>query len=86
MSLGSRKGAEISGNSQVIWNMGSLPHSFAYGRNCASVQFSSVASVVSDSVQLHRWKPTRLPYSWNSQGKNTGVGLPFPSPMHESEK
>ena len=43
MSLGSRKGAEISGNSQVIWNTGSLPHSFAYGRNCASVQFSSVA-------------------------------------------
>ena len=24
--------------------------------------------------------------SWDTPGKNTGVGLPFPSPMHESEK
>ena len=23
---------------------------------------------------------------WDSPGKNTGVGLPFPSPMNESEK
>ena len=28
--------------------------------------------------------PTRLPRPWDSPGKNTGV--PFPSPMHESEK
>ena len=33
-----------------------------------------VASVVSDSVQPHRWQPTRLPHYWDSPGKNTGVG------------
>ena len=30
--------------------------------------------------------PPRLSCPWNSPGKNTGVGLPFPSPMHESKK
>ena len=25
-------------------------------------------------------------HPWDSPGKNTGVGLPFPSPMHKSEK
>ena len=29
-------------------------------------------------------QPTRLPRPWDSPGKNTS-GLPFPSPMHESE-
>ena len=32
---------------------------------------------MSDSVQLHRWQPTRLPRSWDSPGKNTGVGCHF---------
>ena len=41
---------------------------------------------MSDSVWSHRWQPTRLPRPWDSPGKNTGVGCPFPSPMHESEK
>ena len=36
-----------------------------------------VASVVSDSVQPHRRKPTRLPCPWDSPGKNTGVGCHF---------
>ena len=36
-----------------------------------------VTSVVSDSVQPHRWQPTRLPCSWDSPGKNTGVGCHF---------
>ena len=46
----------------------------------------------SDSVQSHKWQPTRLPCPWDSPGKNTGVGVlhssgeAFPSPMHESEK
>ena len=35
---------------------------------------------MSDSVQPHRWQTTRLPRPWDSGG------LPFPSPMHESEK
>ena len=38
---------------------------------------AAVASVVSDSVQPHRWQPTRLPHPWDSPGKNTGVGCHF---------
>ena len=37
----------------------------------------AVASVMSDSVQPHRWQPTRLPRPWDSPGKNTGVGCHF---------
>ena len=36
-----------------------------------------VASVMSDSVRLHRRQPTRLPHPWDSPGKNTGVGGHF---------
>ena len=32
---------------------------------------------MSNSVQLHRWQPTRLPCPWDSPGKNTGVGCHF---------
>jgi len=32
---------------------------------------------VSDSVQPHRWQPTRLLCPWDSPGKNTGVGCHF---------
>ena len=32
---------------------------------------------MSDSVQSHRWQPTRLPSPWDSPGKNTGVGCHF---------
>ena len=45
-----------------------------------------VTSVVSDSVRPHRWQPTRLPCPWDSPGKNKWSGVPFPSPMQESEK
>ena len=37
-----------------------------------SVQFSR--SVVSNSLRLHALQPARLLCSWNSPGKNTGVG------------
>ena len=40
-------------------------------------QTEAVASVVSDSVRPHRRQPTRLPYPWDSTGKNTGVGCHF---------
>ena len=33
--------------------------------------------VVSNSVQLHRRQPTRLPRPWDSPGKNTGAGCHF---------
>ena len=32
---------------------------------------------MSDSVQPHRWQPTRLPRPWDSPGKSTGVGCHF---------
>ena len=32
---------------------------------------------MSDSVQPHRWQPTRLPCPWDSPGKNIGVGCHF---------
>ena len=32
---------------------------------------------MSDSVQPHRWQPTRLPRPWDSPGKNNGVGCHF---------
>ena len=36
-----------------------------------------VASVVSDSVRLHRQQPTRHSHTWDFLGKNTGVGCHF---------
>ena len=32
---------------------------------------------MSDSVRPHRWQPTRPRCSWDSPGKNTGVGCHF---------
>ena len=36
-----------------------------------------ITSVLSNSVQSHRWQPTRLRHPWDSPGKNTGVGCYF---------
>ena len=36
-----------------------------------------ITSVVSDSVQPHRWQPTRLPHPWDSPGKNIAMGCHF---------
>ena len=44
---------------------------------CCCCCYCWVASVVSDSVWPHGWKPTRLPRPWDSPGKNTGVGCHF---------
>ena len=38
---------------------------------------------MSDSVQPHRWQPTRLPRPWDSPGRNTGVGCHF---LHQCMK
>src|SRR5574337_854526 len=46
---------------------------FSYPLCCCCL----VTSVVSDSVRPHRWQPTRLPRTWDSLGKNTGVGCHF---------
>ena len=57
------------------------------GRGCPTTSCCCcVASVVSDSVRPHRRQPTRLPPSLGSSRQEYSSGLPFPSPMHESEK
>ena len=44
---------------------------------CCCCCCCKVASVVSNSVQPHRWQPTRLPGPWGSPGKNIRVGCHF---------
>ena len=39
--------------------------------------FAAAVAAKSDSVQLHRQQPIRLPHPWDSPGKNTGVGCHF---------
>ena len=57
----------------TILSSSSLIH-FLLQLSCCYCCCCSVVSVVSDSVQPHRWQPTRLPRPWDSPGKNTGVG------------
>ena len=59
-----------------------VEQNFSWVLRCSQVRVPSscccqVASVVSGSVQPHRWQPTRLPSPWDSQGKNTGVACHF---------
>ena len=44
---------------------------------CCCCCFCCIASVMSDSVRPLWQQPTRLPYPWDSPGKNTGVGCHF---------
>src|SRR5574341_1398859 len=44
---------------------------------CCCCCCCEAAAVVSDSVRPHRRKPTRLPRSWDSPGKNNGVVCHF---------
>ena len=62
---------------------GSFPDLGSFAHRCViSTRISSQGlllllscpSVMSDSMQPHRWQPTRLPRPWDSPGKNTGVG------------
>ena len=56
--------------------------SFLYPDCCCCCCY--VALVVSNSVRPHRRQPTRLPVLGFSRQEQWN-GLPFPSPMHESE-
>ena len=60
-----------------------LPHPTTVHSCCCCCY---VASVVSDSVWPHRQQPTRLPLSPGFSRQEQWSGLPFPSPMYESEK
>ena len=52
---------------------------------CLKACCCCVTSVVSNSVRTHRRQPTRLPSLGFSRQEHWS-GLPFPSPVHESEK
>ena len=47
-----------------------------WGSNPSSAAAKSLQSWPT-LVRPHRWQPTRLPRSWDSPGKNTGVGCRF---------
>ena len=46
-------------------------------KNYTVMHAYSVTSDVSNSVRPHRRQPIRLPHSWDSPGKNIGVGCRF---------
>ena len=58
------------GSNQGLHHCRRILHQLSYQEaHC----FCQVTSVVSNSVQPHRWQPTRLPRPWDSPGKNIGV-------------
>ena len=63
----------IVGRCFTIWASREVPLIVVHPSYCCCY----VASVMSDSVQPHRRQPTRLPRTWDSPGKNTGVGCHF---------
>ena len=58
-------------------DVGLIPGSGRYPEKEMAAAAAAVASVVSDSVRPPRRQPTRLPCSWDSPGKNTGVACHF---------
>ena len=57
------------------------------------INMKVAAAAAAKSLQLcptlcnpHRWQPARLPLSLGFSRQEYWNGLPFPSPMHESEK
>ena len=53
------------------------PASAPANQQASAAAAAAVASVVSNAVQPHWRQPTRLLCSWDSPGKNTGVGWNF---------
>ena len=61
----------LSGRAREVENMQICSYLWLYCYCC------SFALVVSDSVQPHRWHPTRVCHPWDSPGKDTGVSCHF---------
>ena len=57
----------------------------SYNYSLSPLHACSITSVVSNSLQLHGPWPARLLCPWDSPGKNTWSGLPFPSPVIKYE-
>ena len=78
----------------VLWKHHSAKIVLIFSRLTAFLKISfrlccccccEVASVVSDSVWPQRWQPTSL-LSLGFSRQEHWSGVPFPSPMHDSEK
>ena len=50
------------------------PKIFSQLLSTAAAAAAAIVSVMSNSVQPHKWQPTRLLHPWDSPGKNTRVG------------
>ena len=70
-----RKG-EVEYKFQITLNLESR---FLWMQN-ALLLLLFICSIVSDSLQPHGLQPAGLLFPWDSPVKNTGAGLPFPSP------
>ena len=46
-------------------------------QNTCIIHLVLLSRLLANSVQPHRWQPTRLPRPWDSPGKNIGVGCHF---------
>ena len=67
-------GSSVHGIFQArVLEWGAIAFSDTYTAAAAKLD----TSVVSNSVQPHRRRPTRLPRPWDSPGKNTGVVCHF---------
>ena len=77
---GNRRGGDAS---QLVLENKHYPDSS--NRHCKTAAAAVKSLQSSYSVPPRGRQPTRLCHPWDSPGKNTS-GLPFPSPMHESEK
>ena len=58
------------------WKL-SKPHTLGIFMESSFYAAAAAKSLQSDSMRSHRRQPTRLPHSWDSLGKNTGVGCHF---------
>ena len=65
----------FSGLSNVVLHFPPFPYCVLWRSLCPAHLLLSCFSP--DSVQPHRWQPSRLPHPWDSPGKNTGMGCHF---------
>ena len=76
--LTKRKAEHSQPSLSKVFQLETLPRYGIAQEKCLPLDLLLLSQVVSDSMQPHRWQPTRLPRPWDSPGKNTGVGCHFP--------
>ena len=82
--MGPPSGISVHGICQArIQDWVAIPSSRGSSPHRDRIQVSCLAAAAAKSLQScltlrpHRWQPTRLPCSWDSPGKNSGVGCHF---------